>query len=244
MISLSVNVNKVATVRNSRGGRAPDPVEAALACVEAGAAGITVHLREDGRHIRREDVFALARALADVRPGVEFNIEGDPRPDWLSLVHEVRPEQATLVPVLPGELTSQAGWPPDTDEAKMSALVADLKARGIRVSVFIEPDVVAVDWAARVGADRVELYTDSTYLRDGITRWLARWKANGWRTAAGQPVKNAELWRRLDAARARHRVRWHWVRGHAGHPENERADRLARAALARVARRPGRTGPP
>lgn len=183
MISLSVNVNKVATVRNSRGGRAPDPVEAALACVEAGAAGITVHPREDGRHIRREDVFALARALADVRPGVELNVEGDPRPDWLSLVYEVRPEQATLVPVLPGELTSQAGWPPDTDEAEMSALVADLKARGIRVSVFIEPDVVAVDWAARVGADRVELYTEP------FARAFAQGEGHGW--AAFEPYVRA-----------------------------------------------------
>ncbi len=159
MIHLSVNVNKVATLRNSRGGAIPDPIEAARVAVEAGADGITVHPREDRRHIRPDDVHRLARFLAPMRGRVELNIEGDPRPEIVELWCEVRPDQATLVPVQPGEITSSAGWSPRTDVAHMRALLADLGARGIRTSVFIDPDPAAVDWAAAVGADRVELYT-------------------------------------------------------------------------------------
>jgi len=157
---LSVNINKIATLRNSRGGALPSPTDAARICIEAGAAGITVHPRADERHITRGDVVALASLLAPRRRDVEFNIEGDPRPDLLELVRQVRPHQCTLVPVLPGEITSQAGWPPDTPAAEMRGTVADLRGRGIRVSLFVDPEVDAVRWAASMGADRVELYTE------------------------------------------------------------------------------------
>jgi pyridoxine 5-phosphate synthase len=157
---LSVNINKVATLRNSRGGALPSPQDAARVCIAAGARGITVHPRADERHITRRDVLGLAPLLGPMRREVEFNIEGDPRPDLLQLVREVRPHQCTLVPVRPGELTSQAGWPADTPPDDMRQLVADLGDRGIRVSLFIDPDVAAVRWAADMGAARIELYTE------------------------------------------------------------------------------------
>jgi pyridoxine 5-phosphate synthase len=160
MIRLSVNVNKVATVRNSRGGTVPSVVAAAEVCVAAGAHGITVHPRPDARHITFADVHDLTTMLAPHRPRVEFNIEGDTRPDLLALVRDVRPDQCTLVPVRPGEITSQAGWPADTPADQMRGVVADLQAHGVRVSLFIDPEYAAVDWAAAMGADRVELYTE------------------------------------------------------------------------------------
>ena len=159
MIHLSVNVNKVATLRNSRGGRVPSVLDAVTVCVEAGAPGITVHPRADARHITRADVRDVAALLA-AHQGVEFNIEGDPRPDLLALVHEVRPDQCTLVPVQPGEVTSQAGWPPETSPEALRVCVRELKAAGIRVSLFIDPVEDAVRWAADMGGDRVELYTE------------------------------------------------------------------------------------
>jgi pyridoxine 5-phosphate synthase len=157
---LSVNINKIATLRNSRGGALPSPVDAARVSMSAGAPGITVHPRADERHIRRGDVIALAAFLGPHRRSVEFNIEGDPRPDLLDLVREVRPDQCTLVPVRAGEITSQAGWPSDTPAGEMRGIVSDLRDRGIRVSLFIDPEVEAVKWAASMGADRVELYTE------------------------------------------------------------------------------------
>ena len=157
---LSVNINKVATLRNSRGGALPSVVQAARVCVAAGAPGITVHPRADERHITRFDVAALAAFLGPLRREVEFNIEGDPRPDLLAMVREVRPHQCTLVPVRPGEVTSQAGWPPDTPTAELAAIVADLQERGVRVSMFVDPDAAAVKWAASLGAARIELYTE------------------------------------------------------------------------------------
>ena len=160
MVRLSVNVNKVATLRNSRGGALPSVVEAARVCIDAGAHGITVHPRADERHITRLDVPAVGQLLAPYRRTVEFNIEGDPRPDLLQLVREVRPHQCTLVPVRPGEITSQAGWPPETPPDQIRGVVADLRQLGIRVSLFIEPEEAAVKWAASIGADRVELYTE------------------------------------------------------------------------------------
>src|SRR5436190_24178104 len=110
MVRLSVNVNKIATIRNSRGGTEPRVLDAVAVCVDAGAHGITVHPRADRRHITPDDVRAIARTLRGHRGTVEYNIEGDPRPDLLDLVEEVRPDQCTLVPVVPGEVTSQAGW--------------------------------------------------------------------------------------------------------------------------------------
>jgi pyridoxine 5-phosphate synthase len=160
VIRLSVNLNKVATLRNARGGAAPSVLEAAGVCLAAGAGGITVHPRLDQRHIRPDDVRELAGLLAEPRRrGIEYNIEGDPRPDWLALVHEVRPDQATLVPVRPGEITSEAGWGAGTDAAQMRRVIAELRAAGVRVSLFVEAAPAAVSWAKQMGADRVELYT-------------------------------------------------------------------------------------
>ena len=159
MIKLSVNVNKVATLRNSRGGSQPSVLEAVAVCVAAGTPGITVHPRADERHITRTDVQQIAAWLRE-HPGVELNIEGDPRPDLLALVHEVRPTQCTLVPVKPGEITSQAGWPPDTSRDEMRRVIGGLHRLGIRSSLFIDPEPAAVEWAAAVGAARVELYTE------------------------------------------------------------------------------------
>lgn len=164
MAELSVNVNKVATLRNSRNGVEPRVTRAVEVCLEAGARSITVHPRADERHIRRGDVFDVAALLATVRtdpPGwPELNIEGDPRPDLIDLVLEVCPTQCTLVPVSPGEITSQAGWPPTTDRAWLGGVVRRLQDEGIRVSLFVDPDEAAVRWAADLGADRVELYTE------------------------------------------------------------------------------------
>jgi len=160
LVKLSVNVNKVATVRNSRGGHTPSVTEAVRTCLEAGAPGITVHPRADARHITATDVREIAAMLAPRRGGVEFNIEGDPRPDFLVLVHEVRPDQCTLVPVQPGEITSQAGWSPETRRDLLERTIADLKRAGIRVSLFVDPLLAPVKWAAELGADRVELYTE------------------------------------------------------------------------------------
>ena len=160
MVRLSVNVNKIATLRNSRGGRLPDPVDAARVCVEAGSPGVTVHPRADERHIRRMDVTAIASYLQPLRGRIELNIEGDPRPDLIETVRAVVPDQCTLVPVKPGEITSQAGWPANTPKAALAAAVSDLKRRGIRVSLFVDPEPAPIRWAADVGADRVELYTE------------------------------------------------------------------------------------
>ncbi len=167
MIKLSVNVNKIATVRNSRGGSLPSVVAAVRVCVEAGAPGITVHPRADARHITAGDVRAVSAFLAERKgsaPRVEFNIEGDPRPDLLQMVHDVKPDQCTLVPVKAGETTSEAGWPATTPRGTphdgLGAVVRELRAAGIRVSLFVDPQEDAIRWAADLGADRVELYTE------------------------------------------------------------------------------------
>ena len=160
---LSVNVNKVATLRNSRGGNVPSVVEATRVCIRAGAPGITVHPRADARHITFADVRAIAAELGPrgrEPRRIELNIEGDPRPDLLALAREVRADQFTLVPVKPGEVTSQAGWDPATSVEAMRRIVSDLQAEGIRVSVFVDPDPAAVRWARHIGGDRIELYTE------------------------------------------------------------------------------------
>jgi pyridoxine 5-phosphate synthase len=159
LIKLSVNVNKVATVRNSRGGSVPSVLEAVRVCIAAGAPGITVHPRADARHITARDVREIATLLRE-HPGVEYNIEGDPRPDLLALVHEVRPSQCTLVPVRPGEITSQAGWSSDTSPEVLGQTVRALRDAGVRVSLSVDPEDAAIRWAARVGGNRVELYTE------------------------------------------------------------------------------------
>jgi pyridoxine 5-phosphate synthase len=156
---LSVNVNKVATLRNSRGGRLPSVTDAVRTCLLAGAPGITVHPRADQRHITPDDVREIAGLLRR-HPDVEYNIEGDPRPGLIALVQEVRPQQCTLVPVVPGEITSQAGWQPGPQTNGLSEVVSAMKASGIRVSLFVDPEPGAVSFAASLGADRVELYTE------------------------------------------------------------------------------------
>ena len=160
MIRLSVNVNKVATLRNSRGGREPRVLDAVAVCLRAGVAGITVHPRADRRHITPEDVHEIAHALEGRRPAVELNIEGDPRPELIDLVQHVRPDQCTLVPVIPGEITSQAGWTSGPETARLSPLIANLKARGVRISLFVDPTADAIRLAASLGANRIELYTE------------------------------------------------------------------------------------
>jgi pyridoxine 5-phosphate synthase len=164
MIALSVNVNKIATLRNSRGGTEPSVLQAVEICLAAGAPGITVHPRADERHIRRQDVIDIAALLArypvDDGHRIEFNMEGDPRESFLELVRDVRPAQCTLVPVAPGEITSQAGWPATTSASVLGGVVAGLRKAGVRVSLFIDPVPESVRWAASLGADRVELYTE------------------------------------------------------------------------------------
>lgn len=157
---LSVNVNKVATLRNSRGGSVPSVLEATRVCLAAGSPGITVHPRADARHITFADVREIAAELKPLKGRIELNIEGDPRPDLLALADEVEPDQFTLVPVRAGEITSQAGWDPSGDSAGMRAIVRRLKDAGIRVSIFVDPDEAAVRWASAVGGDRIELYTE------------------------------------------------------------------------------------
>src|SRR3989441_7621044 len=160
MVKLSVNVNKVATLRNSRGGNVPSVLDAVDVCLAAGSPGITVHPRADRRHITPEDVRAIARRLREQAPHVEYNIEGDPRPELLDLVEEVRPDQCTLVPVLPGEITSQAGWRPGPETERLPGIVSRLRALGVRVSLFVDAAPDPIRWAASVGGDRVELYTE------------------------------------------------------------------------------------
>lgn len=154
MINLSVNVNKIATLRNARGGDNPNVVHAARTCIKAGCQGITVHPREDQRHIRPSDVYELASML-----DVEFNIEGDPRPDLMDLVMEIRPAQCTLVPVEKGEVTSHHGWDIKKSEKELVAAIDRLKKEGIRVSLFMDAEPAQMAEAAALGADRVELYT-------------------------------------------------------------------------------------
>jgi|SRR5712671_1663978 len=160
MISLSVNVNKIATLRNSRGGALPRVTDAVAACLAAGVQGITVHPRADRRHVTPDDVRDVKRMLERHTPHVEFNIEGDPRPELIALVEEARPDQCTLVPVAPGEITSQAGWQPGPQTAGLADLVSSMKSRGVRVSLFVDPLEPAIRWAAATGAARIELYTE------------------------------------------------------------------------------------
>ena len=163
MARLSVNVNKVATLRNARGGEVPSIIEAVRVILGAGCRGITVHPRADERHIRRTDAIAIAAELEPLRDVIEYNIEGDPRPDLVDLVCELRPHQCTLVPVKPGEITSQAGWPATTDPATtewIGAIVRRIQAAGVRVSMFVDAEEAPIRWAAALGAERIELYTE------------------------------------------------------------------------------------
>lgn len=154
MTKLSININKVATLRNARGGNVPDVEQFAKDCERFGAQGITVHPRPDERHIRRSDVYALKRIVT-----TEFNIEGNPTPAFQQLVADIRPTQVTLVPDNPEQLTSNHGWDTKTYEAQLRELVAFFHTYGIRVSIFVDPEEEMVSYAAKTGADRVELYT-------------------------------------------------------------------------------------
>src|SRR2546427_8576844 len=128
MVRLSVNVNKIATLRNSRGGDLPRVLDAVELCIAAGASGITVHPRADRRHMTPQDVHDVARALAGRAPRIEFNIEGDPRSELIALVHDVHPDQCTLVPVVPGEVTSQGGWRPGPGTGQLPRIVRSLRS--------------------------------------------------------------------------------------------------------------------
>ena len=155
MIRLSVNLNKIATLRNARGGNIPDVVAAARTCIAAGCHGITVHPRPDARHITFQDVFDLAAMIT-----VEFNIEGYPGAEFLDLVMRVRPTQVTLVPDPPGVLTSNAGWNLASGAADWLAdVLATLSKAGIRTSLFLEPDTEQIESARKLGANRIELFT-------------------------------------------------------------------------------------
>lgn len=154
MTRLSVNINKVATLRNARGGNLPDVEKFAVDCERFGAQGITVHPRPDERHIRHSDVFALKQLVT-----TEFNIEGNPESAFMDLVTEIRPTQATLVPDAISQLTSNHGWDTRANLSKLTDIVRCLKESGIRVSIFVDADPEMVEYAKKAGADRVELYT-------------------------------------------------------------------------------------
>ncbi len=155
MVRLSVNINKIATLRNARGGNIPDVIKAAQDCERFGAQGITVHPRPDERHIRYQDVLDLKPVLT-----TEFNIEGYPSRSFLDLVSKVKPAQVTLVPDPPDALTSNAGWDTIKHHDLLKEVVSELKDQGIRTSLFIETDPEMISAAAKVGTDRVELYTE------------------------------------------------------------------------------------
>lgn len=166
MTRLSVNINKLATLRNARGGNNPEVVRMALDIERFGAQGITVHPRPDERHIRRSDVLALKPLL-----NTEFNIEGYPGEDFIALVLEVMPHQVTLVPDPPGVLTSNAGWDAHTHKTFLKEVIARFKSAGVRTSIFMGTDVDLIGHAADTGADRIELYTEpyaTNYPRDRV----------------------------------------------------------------------------
>lgn len=155
MTRLSVNINKIATLRNARGGNNPDVIKAAINCERFGAQGITVHPRPDERHIRYNDVRELCKVVR-----TEFNIEGYPDDRFLKLIDEIRPVQATLVPDPPGVLTSNAGWDTIGKADLLKTVVKEIKSLGVRVSLFVDPSEQRVQGAAASGADRIELYTE------------------------------------------------------------------------------------
>ena len=155
MINLSVNINKIATLRNARGGNVPNVENVAVDCERFGANGITVHPRPDERHIRRADVYALRPLIR-----TEFNIEGYPTADFMTLVLQVKPTQVTLVPDAPDALTSTAGWEVAPNMEFLTGIVTRLQDAGIRTSIFVSTDVENIRQAAKTGTDRVELYTE------------------------------------------------------------------------------------
>ena len=155
MTQLSVNINKIATLRNARGGNVPDLLQVARDCERFGAQGITVHPRPDERHIRYQDVLDLKDVVT-----TEFNIEGNPTPAFMKLVEQVRPTQVTLVPDAPDALTSSAGWEVDRHRGFLVEILTQLRSWGIRSSIFVGTDLQNLDVAASIGTDRIELYTE------------------------------------------------------------------------------------
>ncbi|MCD6557175.1 MAG: pyridoxine 5'-phosphate synthase [Bacteroidales bacterium] len=155
MTRLSVNINKIATIRNARGGNNPDVIKAAVDCQNFGAQGITVHPRPDERHIRYDDVYKLKDVVT-----TEFNIEGNPNKRFIDLVLEIKPAQVTLVPDSPDVLTSNAGWDTVKNKDFLTEIISEFKNAGIRTSIFIEPDTKMIEHAALTGTTRVELYTE------------------------------------------------------------------------------------
>jgi pyridoxine 5-phosphate synthase len=185
MALLSVNLNKIALLRNTRSLGIPSVARAACIALESRADGITIHPRPDGRHIRIDDVRELATILEDW-PRAEFNIEGNPFHGLLEFVRDVRPQQCTLVPDETGQFTSDHGWSLPADAARLAPVIAELKSMGVRVSLFMDADAPAMPMVARLGADRVELYTEP-YAR-----------------AFGGPGEDAALSRYVECARAAH----------------------------------------
>ncbi|KUY17111.1 pyridoxine 5'-phosphate synthase [Elizabethkingia miricola] len=156
MTKLSVNINKIATLRNARGGDVPSVTQIAIDAQKFGAQGITIHPRPDERHITRKDVY-------DLKPLVttEFNIEGNPHRSFIDMVLDVKPEQVTLVPDADNAITSNAGWDCKTHLDKLTDIIAEFKNAGIRTSIFLDPDPAMVEYAAKTGTDRIELYTEA-----------------------------------------------------------------------------------
>lgn len=183
MISLSVNINKIATLRNARGGNMPDLIKTAIDCERFGAQGITVHPRPDERHIRYDDIPKLKDVVT-----TEFNIEGYPSKSFIELVLKNKPHQVTLVPDEPGQLTSDHGWDTESNKDFLVDIISDFKKAGIRTSIFVDPDIKMVEGAVETGTDRIELYTESyalNFLKDK-------------EKAIGPFVKSAEVARTLN----------------------------------------------
>jgi pyridoxine 5-phosphate synthase len=198
-ISLSVNLNKVALLRNSRGARNPSPEVAGRTCLDNGAYGLTLHWRHDNRHTRADDVRTL-RALCEAR-GAEFNLEGDAREELIALAEELAVTQFTLVPVKPGEITSDHGWDLPNQHEVVAPIVKRLKARGIRTAIFVDPNPAMMPAAAATGVDRIEIYTEPY--------------ASAW----GKPALKTELERLKQTAKA---AVAHGMKVNCGHDLNLR----------------------
>jgi len=168
MTKLSVNINKIATIRNARGGNMPDVLKAAIDCELFGAQGITVHPRPDERHIRYSDVYEIFPLVK-----TEFNIEGNPIPRFIDLVLEVKPAQVTLVPDAHDAVTSNAGWDTKKNKSFLKEIITEFKSHGIRTSIFIDPDTEMISHAAETGTDRIELYTEAYAHKYAVNRAMA-----------------------------------------------------------------------
>jgi len=192
VISLSVNLNKVALLRNSRGAQNPSPRTAGVACLDAGAYGLTLHWRADERHTRQEDVRALRQLCAE--RGAEFNLEGDDREELVALAAELKVTQFTLVPVKPGEVTSDHGWDLPKQHGVVAPIVERLKKLGVRTAIFVDPNPDMMKAAAATGVERVEIYTEpyaSAWGRPELKKELARVKETAQAAVAHGMAVNA-----------------------------------------------------